>query len=532
MAQEAATDESRGAPVTSGVRAGGGVGLARLSGLDAAGWFILAWVAWSVLARILVSPNLNPDEAEMALFSQRWAWAYDEQPPLFAWAVGAIFAITGPQLTVLAVLKFAVLGAAAWVWMRAVGAIVAAPTLGRVALALAVLTPLAVDVTRDTTHTPLLLLATGALVWAGWRVAQAGRLLDAIGFSVACALALYAKFSSVFVIVAVILAALVIRPRWRTAGLLLAGPVLGGLAIAPVGLFMLSAPDVTQTGRELFTKDMLGDGGVWDNLARGLADFAISTLSVTLVAGVALGLALLFGRRGAGRVAPQAIGARYLWTVAAAAWATALLSVLLSGTSTVRDLWLAPLYLLASGGVAAVVGPRLSARGRRGVMIAGGVVVALIGVLVPASVALGPAIGSPTKRNIPHEAFAQALVARGLVAPEGAGAVIMVDRSLLGGNLRLHLPKAEVRLPVQHGAPVEGRNAAGDRALDANLIVWGGRRSGGAPVLVSDLGARWGLSASETAAVLAAATVITLPTQPSGGRPVSFFVLSPEAFAR
>ena len=57
-----------------------------------------------------VSPALELDEAEQALWSQTLAWGYGGQPPLYTWLQAGWFALLGPGVLALSSLKFMLLG--------------------------------------------------------------------------------------------------------------------------------------------------------------------------------------------------------------------------------------------------------------------------------------------------------------------------------------------------------------------------------------------------------------------------------------
>lgn len=72
-------------------------------------WCLL-WMLLHVAARVAVSPALELDEAEQALWSQALSWGYGSQPPLYTWLQAGWFALLGPGVLALSSLKFMLLG--------------------------------------------------------------------------------------------------------------------------------------------------------------------------------------------------------------------------------------------------------------------------------------------------------------------------------------------------------------------------------------------------------------------------------------
>ena len=72
-------------------------------------WCLL-WMLAHVASRVVVSPALELDEAEQALWSQTLAWGYGSQPPLYTWLQAGWFALLGPSVLALSSLKFMLLG--------------------------------------------------------------------------------------------------------------------------------------------------------------------------------------------------------------------------------------------------------------------------------------------------------------------------------------------------------------------------------------------------------------------------------------
>ena len=65
----------------------------RTTGLDPFILLMLPYFSVQVLVRLAVSPALELDEAEQALWTQRLALGYGAQPPLYTWLQWTVFQV-------------------------------------------------------------------------------------------------------------------------------------------------------------------------------------------------------------------------------------------------------------------------------------------------------------------------------------------------------------------------------------------------------------------------------------------------------
>jgi lipopolysaccharide core galacturonosyltransferase RgtB len=66
---------------------------------------LAAYFLLQLLLRVLVSPNLELDEAEQLVLTQQLSWGYGSQPPLYTWLQAGLFSILGVNTFSLALLK-------------------------------------------------------------------------------------------------------------------------------------------------------------------------------------------------------------------------------------------------------------------------------------------------------------------------------------------------------------------------------------------------------------------------------------------
>ena len=214
-------------------------------------WCLL-WMLAHVASRVAVSPALELDEAEQALWSQTLAWGYGSQPPLYTWLQAGWFALLGPSVLALSSLKFMLLGLTlVLVWRTALPLMPERAALWAAA-SLLLIPAMGWESLRDLTHSVLLTCLVAATWWALLRQLRQPRPAGFALLGLLLGLGMLSKYS--FALFAAVLGgALLSLPagrallRERGAWWL---PVLALLVVLPHGLWLLehwqaaSAPTV------------------------------------------------------------------------------------------------------------------------------------------------------------------------------------------------------------------------------------------------------------------------------------------------
>lgn len=411
-------------------------------------WLLLYFAA-HVLGRTLVSPALELDEAEQALWTQQLQWGYGAQPPLYTWLQWAVFQLLGVSVFSLALLKNALLALAyVSVWLAA-RALLPAALAVPAAASMLLLPQIGWEASRDLTHSVLLTTLAAATLAAVVALLQRPQPRLYLLAGVLVGLGLLSKYSYAGFL-AVLLAALlagrdtraVLFNRWALAAVLVAT-----LLVLPhlVWLAQHWALATASTADKLAVAAPVGRiEGLW----RGLSTLALALLAFAGIWALAMGL--LFGRgalRGwarwwrpapvaAGRWNVQALWQRYF--VALALLFVAM--VVFGGVTRFKDRWMMPfLFLLPLAFFCAA--PELAqhrglARLRRGLAL---LAVAVL-VLLTARVPWHALRERPDELNQPVRELALALRARGYA---GDGTIVAADRTLAGA-LRLQFPRARI----------------------------------------------------------------------------------------
>ncbi|MBB1162320.1 glycosyltransferase family 39 protein [Aquariibacter albus] len=435
--------------------------------------------------RVAVSPALELDEAEQAVWTQAFAWGYGAQPPLYTWLQIAVFALTGPSVLGLSLLKNLLLATTYFSLWRA------ARRLMPLAMApVAAATPLLMlsigwDAQRDLTHTVLVTTAAALsfalllglvaeprqpLRWAALGLALAAGLLGKYSFAAAAA-----------VMGLGLLALAPVRARLREPavwlGLLLTATVAAA-AFAPHGLWLIDHLDLARD--HAAGKLAAGDGGPARALLRA-AGALLASLSPLLPL-----LALLFGRAllrpPAGAPAPEArarLARRLLAALLLAVLAFFLVAVLAGGARHFKDRWMQP-FVVALPLLLIAQAPWLAEhRHWRWLPRALGAAALLWCLGIGGRVVLAGWRGQPDELNLPVAELAQALRQAGVV-PEGPFALLSNDRRLAAG-LRLQLAGARVqagpadRLALPASGPVLAVVIGEGAPADAEHAAWQAR---------------------------------------------------------
>lgn len=384
----------------------------------------------SALARYITSPTLDLDQAEQSLLSQQFAWGYSEQPPLYTWLVQLMFSLTGPAAWALFALKAAVL------WLTAAALIVAAAGAGlpaarqRVILVGLALIPQYIwESQRDVTHSTLataLAAVTLALLLQVRRQPSRGGLL-ALGLALAAGL--LSKYNFALLLPAVLLA--LHGPAPGRVPLVQGWPWLLGLLLlaGPHAWWAFTHPELQARG---VAKLAAGEGALWS---------ALGTTALNALAFATPLWLLALGTTGPGdSPATRILDREAKWLLVVLAITVALL-VILGSTRGFKDRWFQPLLIWIALWYACRA--RVTGRVWRWTVIVTAVLALTVSAALVARVAAARALNEALRPNLPYAKLAAAMGGTLAQPPE----VILAERKLLGGNLRMHWPDARVITP-------------------------------------------------------------------------------------
>ena len=416
--------------------------------------WLLAWVLAHVLARLWLSPALELDEAEQMLWSQRLAWGYGAQPPLYTWFQVGVATLLGPGLLALAMLKMALLALTYWCLWRAAREVLPPRAAWWAAASLVWLPIMGWESLRDLTHTVLVCASVAATWWLVLRQLQRPQPSGFVALGLVLALGLLSKYSFALFALALVLAVLSgreTRPAlWARGWWYL--PLTLAAVLLPHVLWLWRHWQLASRGT-LTKMQLQPEASVWHGLSSLLVDGVLANLLLWLLLALAV-----FGRAWwcplplQGAVAGQVTGHHVVEPVPPA-WLQPLLwrylgavAVLLLGMVLVGDVthfkarWVHPLLLVVPL-LAFVARPAL-AHHPRSHWYTSGVVLGfvLFGALFTARPWLNGRLDRLNEINEPIVALVQHLQRAGY---DGQSPILASD-AVLGGMLRAQFPAAPV----------------------------------------------------------------------------------------
>jgi 4-amino-4-deoxy-L-arabinose transferase-like glycosyltransferase len=338
---------------------------------------LLHAVLWTLLPALLCR-NLPLDVIEAIAYGQEWQIGYWKHPPLPWWLVDLVRDLGGPRIWPLFLLgQLAVLVCFWAVWR--LGRRLLSPVEALVAVVLLDGCVVFTIPTMEFNHNIVQLPIWGLAGWSLHRALVDRRPLDWILVGLWLALAFYAKYAAITLVVPLLLFALLdpdARRCWRTPGPYLAAGVFFAV-LGPHLAWLVRigfSPITFASGRAEKAEGLL-------HLAVMAGDTVVSALS--LVAPVVLLFAALVGgrlRAPAGPPLADAFARRYLVVLALGPFATAVVTSVVMGRGS-HTRWASPFWCFVGLLLVALWRPRIDAAALRRLAIAwGALTVVLMGV--------------------------------------------------------------------------------------------------------------------------------------------------------
>ncbi|MBI1914400.1 MAG: glycosyltransferase family 39 protein [Planctomycetes bacterium] len=402
---------------------------------------LAGYLAVHLLLRLALSPSLIPDEADLALFSQSLAWGYSEQPPLYSWLVWGAVRLLGLSVFSLTLVRMLVLATVPLMLYAVARGVLRDRHRALLCVSSLFLFPsFAWNAVNYLTHSLLVCAVSLATARSVLLLPHRRGWLAYVALGLWLGVGILSKYNFVLFAAALFLAGLSCRP-YRAClldvRLLLSGAVTA-LLVLP---HLLWAREHAQALWHVLAEKtgVSGSGGV-ERMLSGISNL-LST-SVLLVLPFAAGMALLL-RPGAARVfrpdAARPDACRLLERFFLAALLLLTVQVF-AGTAHFHDRWLQPFVLLVPVYVfARLEGVGLEPRRVRHYRA----VLATMALLLMATQAGRIWLGSRDDGVYPMQMsfaeFEERLSADGLDS-----ATVLTSDRVLGGNLRLRFPDANV----------------------------------------------------------------------------------------
>ncbi len=415
--------------------------------------------------RMVYAGSVEPDDADLVLFSQSVAWGYSDQAPLYSWLCEVAFAVFGVGVVAITVVRTLILAVTLW-WLDAAAQLVCPDRrMALLAMYSVLLIPsLSWHALAYLTHTNLALALCGATLYAFLRLLRDGRTLDYLLFGSAVGLGFITKYTFVWFPVALILAGLTLpegRRRvldWRTA---LAAVVCLAL-IAPHLVWLKEHLDTIRHILAVKTsRGELEHAGYFARAGRGLQDAAINAV---LIAGpLAVVLKLFFPKTRPTSPEPdrelfrKLLGRFFLATVA-----VVMLQILVLGAARFHERWLQPFAVVFPLWLVSRIDPT-ALQAKRVKAFVGLLVFFAVGYTVARAVQVGWFVDMPRGAYPMRMDFSE--LAEQITAEVGDSPAVLTPEREIGGNLLLHLPQAKVACTASPAYPI-------DLGTGPIVIVW------------------------------------------------------------
>jgi 4-amino-4-deoxy-L-arabinose transferase-like glycosyltransferase len=402
-----------------------------------AGYFLLQCVV-----RLLASPTLDLDESEQLVATQRLAWGYGPQPPLYSWLQYPLVRWLGPSILALTLLKNALLFSLYVVTYHNARCLTRNHWLATLAaVSLLFLPQIAWESQRDLTHSVLVTLCAAITFNVLIRLKRNPSPGGFLALGICAGLGILSKYSFLLFLAGLVAGA-VLERHWRHALLhrhVWIALLTAAIVMLPHTLWVLEHPQAVLGAAREF--QITHHWPRWQVLERGLLSLIIA---VVAHAGLLLGLFALASQRkpaSAPPPSPDPAATRLILYGLGAMGTLLLAAICFGGVTRFKDRWFMPLLawlpvLLVSG-----LGSRLESRRITGLLGLGVVVATFVTLAIPGRVWFAAALKHPHELNVPF----QELV-KGLPNPDQFK-VIIAANNWLAGNLKLCLPGVQVFSP-------------------------------------------------------------------------------------
>lgn len=410
---------------------------------------VLLLLAAFALLRLPYLASVEPDDADLILFSQQLAWGYSEQPPLYSWLCEAAFRAFGCGAAALVIVHTAILAGILLVLHAVARMAIADRRLSLLAACSVLLIPsLAWHALTYLTHSNLLFLTSLLTLYAALRLVRDGRTRDYMLLGVACAAGMLSKYNFAVYAAALLLAGLTVpaaRARLLDRRMLIAF-ALTLLLLVPHAMWIVNQHAALLQILEMKLSKPR-DPSVPGRLAslRGFAELAMNVLAAAALPA----FAARWLHAGSKPRTPEGF-AEITRTLLLRFLIVALLlltvQVFASQSDRFHERWLMPFALVLPVWLFARIHPAAipAARLRAFAML---LALAAAGYTAARAVQVGLFLDHSSGLYPLRLEFAD--LAAAIADDAGPQPTIITAEREIGGNLLLHLPQARVRCPMQ-----------------------------------------------------------------------------------
>jgi 4-amino-4-deoxy-L-arabinose transferase-like glycosyltransferase len=400
-----------------------------------------AYFTLHVITRVLLSHNLQLDEAEQLIVTQDWRLGYGSQPPLYNWLQKALFSLFGANVLSLSLLKNAILWSAYAFCFLAAREILKNARLAAVAtVALLFFPQIAWESQRDQSHLVLATAFAAATLFIYIRLLKTGRAEWYAWLGAAAALGFLAKYNYL-ALIAGLGGASLIDPAFRRRAL------NGRMMIAFLVFLILAGPHLVWM---LENKAAVASQSYKFSMPANLGPIPYITGPRQLVQAflgisalpVLVFLPLLYSVfKTRHRPTLDPLLRLLLWSLVIGL-ALALVATLAFGVTYIRDRWLQPLFFALPILLVGMVAAQLESRHFRRLFGLAAIVAGCVLLAVNGTALFANTLHRAHNLNVPYAALAADL-RKTAFAP----GTIIANGFSLGGNLKARFPTCRVIVP-------------------------------------------------------------------------------------
>ena len=435
-------------------------------------WLLLFIIGLAIhfALRMTYANVVQPDDADLILFSQKFAWGYSDQSPLYSWILEAIFALFGVGVIALTVMRVLVLFALGMLLYANARMVCANQNMSLLCVGTVLLIPnLSWHALSYLTHSNLLMVTTLFCLWTFLRLMRNATIPNYFIFGLACGLGVLSKYNFVWFVVALGVAGMTVpeaRRRLLNWKFLLAVGV-GALTVLPHAVWLWQHLDTMRD--VLGTKVTRADEEALSYFQRvklGAGD-ALSAIILTMVLAIIVVMLTFRGSDNALSVEPQRSARLLLGRILLVGLAVIALQIFGLGSSRFHERWLLPfavvlpIWLFSRIKIEAVTPAR---RLRFTILLA----LLALGYTVARGLEVTTFV-EDRRGAYPLKMDFQTLaddIATRTGTTHGEGLSIITSEREIGGNLLLELPHARVCCTAEKLYPLQPRPG------DAIVIAW------------------------------------------------------------
>lgn len=432
------------------------------------GWLLAGLAAYLGVMGFVVSflfAAVSLDAAEQLLWTQTLRLGYGIQPPLYTWLQWAVFAISGVNVTALALTKEILIGLTVLTTYLVAKRISGGdPRIAGLALISFLFIPqFSYESHRDLTHSVLACTLAAVEFYLLLKLVEGRRLLHYALFGAVAGLGLMSKYNYGLYLLALCLAALSLpdtrqvlwdRRFWLSV-------VIAAAIFAPHGLWLWTAFDAQMADQMAQKLQPVAEDRALAGIGRGLLRLITVTAGFFALLIPVYGWAFLVRNRPTPQTAkaPRSY-ASLLGRLLLIEFLLLLASVLFFQVSGFKSRWMQPLLFAVPTYLLLRLHPWINDLSCRRLVVLGGVFGLCTLAILPVRVLWPDLLHGHKRFNTPFDALAQDLRANGFTR-----GLIATEDHWMGGNLRLQFPQSLIITPAF--ALAKGRDPVA-------LLLWQG----------------------------------------------------------